>query len=99
MALGFVISRFALFVQLLTLQSSRAINPSDQTLSAFLGSIFILVGGLSILLASIQHKRFIATLSISDFPRGYSKQFAVALSIIIGILGVLLAGYLWVAGT
>jgi putative membrane protein len=98
MALGFVISRFGLFVQLLALQASKAKLNTNETLSALLGIVFILAGALAILFASIQHKSFIATLPITDLPKGYSKTFSITLSIIIGILGLLLAAYLWIAG-
>jgi putative membrane protein len=99
MALGFVISRFGLFVQLLTLQSSNSQIPKDETLSALIGVLFVLIGGFAIFLASIQHQRFVNSLPSSDLPASYSKRFTVSLSTIIGLLGVALAGYLWIAGT
>ncbi len=96
MALGFVISRFGLFVQLIALQSKRANIPPNISFSAVLGAIFIIVGALTIFFAAIQQKRFIATLPIADLPSRYSNNFAVLLSLFIGILGMVLAGYLLV---
>ena len=96
MALGFVVSRFGLFVQLLALQSQASVPHPRATLSAILGLAFVLVGSLAVLVAAVQHHRFAATLPQHDLPRAYSKTFAVALSIIVGLLGFVLAVYLFV---
>jgi hypothetical protein len=63
-------------------------------LAAGLGIAFVLVGTLTIVVAAVQHKRFIATLPQSDLPRAYSKSLAFVLSLLVGMLGVVLAGYL-----
>lgn len=95
MALGFVVSRFGLFVQLLATQS-QAPSPRVSSLSAALGVAFVIVGALAILASAVQHRRFVATLPRADLPRAYSRVFALLLSLIIGALGVVLAGYLLV---
>lgn len=96
MALGFVVSRFGLFVQLLATQSRDALPAPHSSLSANLGIVFVIVGTLVIVVASIQHQRFVATLSQADLPRAYSRAFAFLLSLLIGALGVVLASYLLV---
>jgi putative membrane protein len=85
-ALGFVVSRFGLFVQLLAAQSHA--SSSYSSLSAALGVAF------AILIAAIQHRSFIATLSPTDLPRTYSKAVALLLSLVVAALGLGLAGYL-----
>lgn len=95
-ALGFVVSRFGLFVQLLVIQSPGALPPSRPSLSAALGLAFVIVGALAIILAAFQHRRFVATLPQTDLPHAYSMDFAVVLSFVVGALGMVLAAYLFV---
>lgn len=95
-ALGFVVSRFGLFVRLLEMQSPRSVPTAQTSTSAALGVAFVIVGTLAIVVAAIQHQRFIATLPQVDLPRAYSRTFALALSLVVAALGVALAGYLLV---
>jgi putative membrane protein len=94
MALGFVVSRFGLFVQLLATQSQGASATARTSLSAGLGVAFVIVGALAIVVAAIQHQRFLATLPQADLPPSYSRAFALVLSLLVGALGMVLAGYL-----
>jgi len=96
-ALGFVVSRFGLFVQLLAAQSQGASPAARSLLPAALGVAFVIVGTLAIVVAAVQHQRFLATLPQADLPRAYSKAFAIVLSLLVGALGMVLAGYLLVA--
>ena len=98
-ALGFVVSRFGLFVQLLAVQSQAATSASAgrQSISAVLGVAFVLVGSVAIVAAVIQHHRFVATLPLVDLPPAYSRSFALVLSLVVAGLGVALAGYLLLA--
>jgi putative membrane protein len=93
-ALGFVVARFGLFVQLLGTQSDVAIASTHPRLSAGLGITFILAGTLSILLAAVQHRRFIKKLSATDLPPAYSKSYAILIALMVAGLGVALACYL-----
>jgi putative membrane protein len=95
-ALGFVVSRFGLFVRLLEMQSPGSVPTAQTSTSAALGVAFVIVGTLAIVVAAIQHQRFIATLPQVDLPRAYSRTFALALSLVVAALGVALAGYLLV---
>lgn len=95
--LGFVVSRFGLFIQLLGLQTQPPIPHANASISAILGICFVLIGSLSIALAAIQHKRFIASLKFEELPAVYSNTLAFALSIFVSILGLALACYLWIA--
>jgi len=92
-ALGFVVSRFGLFVRLLSVQSTAA-SAIHSTWSAALGVAFVVVGSLAIVVAAVQHRRFVATLPLADLPAAYSRVFALALSFLVGALGLVLAAYL-----
>jgi putative membrane protein len=94
--LGFVISRFGLFIQLLGLQVPSAAH-ADTSISTILGISFVFIGSLSIALAAIQHRRFVASLNFDQLPAIYSNKLAFALTIFVSILGFVLAGYLWIA--
>jgi len=96
-ALGFVVSRFGLFMRLLTVQTQPSSPASHTLLSAMLGVAFVAVGSLAIVVAAIQHRRFVATLPQDDLPRTYSKAFALVLSLVVAALGIALAGYLMLA--
>ena len=93
-AIGFVVARSGLFAQLLALQSQTPRSGDSLLLSAGLGIAFVVVGSLAILVAAIQHGRFVATLPPSDLPRAYSRSTAMVLSIVVAGLGVALAAYL-----
>jgi len=94
-AIGLVVSRFGLFMQFV-LRGSETLAPPGTSVdySAILGMAFVLVGSLSILLAAIQHKRYLATLSPIDLPPSYSRGFSLILAVIVATLGIALAGYL-----
>lgn len=94
MALGFVISRFGLFVRLLATQSSGTTANDHLHLSAIMGIAFVLAGSLAIIASAIQHHHFVATLPLTDLPTSYSKLFALLLSVAVALLGLALAGYL-----
>lgn len=93
MGLGFVVSKFGLFIRLLASQH-EAIAQDQHSVSAVLGVAFVLLGSTSIIAAAVQHHRFVTTIPKSDLPAGYSKNFSVALTVLIAALGICLAGYL-----
>jgi putative membrane protein len=96
--LGFVVARFGLFLRLLTLQSPvGAASQEHAATSAILGVLFVVAGATAILIATVQHRRFVLTLPHSDLPPSYNRSFAVVLSAAVGVLGVLLAAYLIVS--
>jgi putative membrane protein len=95
--LGFVVARFGLFLRLLSLERTPAVVQEHSATSAVLGVLFVFVGAIAILAATVQHRRFIATLPLIDLPGSYSRGFAIVLSTSVGILGLLLAAYLVVS--
>lgn len=94
MALGFVIARFGLFLELLSLQSPGGRPPGHAWISAALGIAFVLAGALASLVATVQHRRFVASLPLVDLPRPYSGAFGAAFGFFIGLVGLVLALYL-----
>ena len=94
MALGFVVARFGLFLRLLSLQAPQAAATAEHAASAILGVLFVAVGAIAILVSTVQHRRFVATLPLMDLPPSYNRGFAVFLSSAVGLLGFLLAAYL-----
>lgn len=94
MALGFMVARFGLFLQLLSLQSPGGRAHGATTLSAVLGIAFVLAGALASLVATVQHRRFVAKLPLADLPNSYSGAFGAAFGFFIGAVGLALAAYL-----
>ena len=94
MALGFVVARFGLFLHLLAAQSPVTSGHRDLGASAWLGVVFVVVGAAAILAATLQHRRYVRSLPRNDLPDSYNGGFALLLSAIVGILGLLLAVYL-----
>jgi putative membrane protein len=94
MGLGFVIAKFGLFVHIMSLQLPSEHAHPVSGLSAVLGIFFVLTGAIVTWIATIQHRRFVASLSDSDIPTGYSTTFASGFGVFMGLLGIVLAGYL-----
>lgn len=92
--LGFVVSRFGLFFQLVALQSAARAPRTDTLASGILGLSFVLFGAAAIAVATVQHGRFIATLPQHDRPAEYSRHWALWLSALVSIASLVLAGYL-----
>ena len=97
MALGFVIARFGLFLQLLALQAPGGRPPGPAWISAALGIAFVLAGALASLVATVQHRRFVSGLPQIDLPQSYSGAFGAAFGFFIAAVGLVLAVYLGVS--
>lgn len=67
-ALGFVVSRFGLFIQLFEAQLQSIPAVSHTSLSAFMGILFVITGSLTIVIAAVQHYRYISQLPQTDLP-------------------------------
>ena len=97
MGLGFVVARFGLFLRLLALQPQALPGREHSGISAILGVLFVVAGATAILVATVQHQRFVANLSQSDLPPSYGRAFSVVLGATVGVLGLILAAYLVVS--
>lgn len=94
-SLGFVVSRFGLFLRVLAVQLD--VKPgltSTHGYSNVLGIGLVLLGVACITVASIQHGRFIARLPEDACPAPYSRSWALWLSAMVALASVLLAVYL-----
>ncbi|PCI54512.1 MAG: hypothetical protein COB34_07710 [Methylophilaceae bacterium] len=94
--LGFVISRFGLFIQLLGMQPQLSAQHANALSTTILGISFVVMGSLVIATAAIQHKRFVRSLTLQQLPAAYSYTLAFAMSMFVAMLGMTLAAYLWV---
>ena len=94
--LGFLVSRFGLFIRLLAAQTQSA-SHLDGGISHVLGIVFVMLGAVCMAVAAIQHSRFIATIEECDRPAAYSRSWAIWMSALLAIAGLGLAGYLAVA--
>lgn len=92
-AIGVVLARFGLFLELLAAQAPATARTGTAG-SAVFGIAFVLLGALAIVAAVIQHRRFVATLPAIDLPAQYSRAFAVGLSLAVAVLGFGVAGWL-----
>lgn len=98
MGLGFVVSHFGLFVRLLAARAGET-STHGSIVSAALGVAFAIAGTLTVIVAVVQHQRFISALPETNLPRAYSGVVAVALSVLLSLLGIALAVYLLVTQT
>ena len=94
MAFGFVVARFGLFVHLLMLQAGGAPSASHVDISKPVGIALVLIGVGCFVLGAIQHRAYVSSLPPQDVPRTHSAAYPVALSVILALLGIVLAVYL-----
>lgn len=92
--LGFLVSRFGLFLRLVAAQGSSAHSATSQGYSNLIGISLVVLGALSIAAAAVQHGRFIATLPAVDRPARYSTTWAVWLAGLVAAVSAALAVYL-----
>lgn len=92
-AIGVVMARFGLFLELMAAQVPASAR-LGQAGSGIFGIAFVVLGALAIVVAVIQHRRFVATLQLVDLPAHYSRDFVVAVSLAVAALGFALAGWL-----
>lgn len=92
--LGFIVERFGLFMQLVAAQAPAAALRGDASVSSVLGIAFVLIGGGVILVATVQHGRFIATLPEIDRPAAYSRSWALWIGGFVALASFALALFL-----
>lgn len=93
--LGFVVSRFGIFLRLLHVQldPSRSVD-GGHAYSNLFGIALVILGSISMASAAIQHGRFVSALPESDRPARYSRTWALWISGMLTTASVLLAVYL-----
>jgi putative membrane protein len=97
MGVGFVVARFGLFLRMLRHESEQILPHWNTTL---LGTGFVVLGSLGIVVAGVQFKRFLRTLTPSERPPSYWIGFGMWYAFVMAALGLVLAAYLtWGLGT
>ena len=99
-ALGFVVARFGLFLDLAAASSSAAVSPGDNGshgISSLLGIALVLFGAGTILGALTNHRTFVRSLPPADRPDLPLPWLTPFVCLFAAVLGLLLAGYLAVS--
>lgn len=91
-ALGFVVARFGLFLNLLAV--SGGVREAPTGASDTLGIILVLAGSTIILGALHNHRQYIGTLPRDDIPKLAIAWLTSFLSLSVAAVGILLAVYL-----
>ncbi|MDX2227005.1 MAG: DUF202 domain-containing protein [Verrucomicrobiae bacterium] len=95
-ALGFAVSRFGLFLNLLAQHSpSSGFSPGAITLSNLIGIALVLVGTITILVSSLQHRNYLKTLTVDELPPQYHTGVTFFLSNSLVAIGLVIAVYLF----
>lgn len=92
MAFGFVVERFGLFLNVL---GRKGIILLEREISFYIGLTFILLSILLSVFAILQHRNVVVSLQPAEIPRGYNIWGAAIVNGIIGILGIILGGYIY----
>ncbi len=91
MALGFVIERFGLFMQLLEKKQVMAFH---RIFSLSIGAVFIGLATIILFYSIVQYRRALATLGPGEIPRGYNIHAGVITNGVVGLLGLALTVYI-----
>ena len=93
-ALGFVVERFGLFLALFAQQAGMVARPGHAVASNVIGTLLVVAGVAVIVLAAVQHVRFVRTLPDDDLPAGRGVDLAFVFAIAFALLGAALAAFL-----
>jgi putative membrane protein len=93
-ALGFVVSRFGLFLELLQASARPGLPPQPASwVSTALGVALVLLGSLAMLAALGNHVAYVRTLPERDVPRQPMRWLPVVACLAIAVAGIMLAAY------
>jgi inner membrane protein YidH len=93
MALGFVIDRFGLVER--TMASHPGVNVQTSTMSFVAGAGLVIVGALLAGVAAARYTHFTLRYRQSgDIHPGYGLEPAIVFTVVVGLMGALIAGYL-----
>ncbi len=95
MAFGFVIARFGLFLQIVSVQAPSVLLHPQSGASAVFGVALVAVGTVMILVSTWQYRKMIATLPVSDRPQYHSGGLLITFSsLLVALVGLALTVYL-----
>ena len=92
MAFGFVVERFGLFLNVL---GKKGIILMEREISFYVGLTFILLSILLSFFSILQHKNVVSSLQPAEIPKGYNLWGAAIVNGVVGVLGIILAGYIY----
>lgn len=93
MALGFVIDRFGLVVQTMTPHAGRIVHSS--TMSFVAGAGLVIAGALMAAVAAVRYTHFTRRYrQTGDTDPGYGLEPAIFFTVVVGLAGALIAGFL-----
>jgi putative membrane protein len=93
MALGFVIDRFGLVVRTMAPHVAKFIQPS--TFSFLAGAGLVIAGALMAVVAAVRYTHFVLRYrQTGDTEPGYGLEPAIFFTVVVGLAGALIAGYL-----
>ena len=95
MAFGFMIERFGLFVHMLLPQKGEMLQ---RGFSFWIGLAFILLGAFAAGAAIVQYRAVLRTLKPIEIPTGYRVNIGVFVNLIVTLLSLGLAIYLFIRG-
>ena len=95
MAFGFMIERFGLFVHMLLPQKGEMLQ---RGFSFWIGLAFILLGVFAAGAAIVQYRAVLRTLKPIEIPTGYRVNIGVFVNLIVTLLSLGLAIYLFIRG-
>jgi uncharacterized protein (DUF302 family)/uncharacterized membrane protein YidH (DUF202 family) len=93
MALGFVLARFGLFLQQFNLMRPD-VRTASYGFSRWFGTVLILLGVVVCLLALVRYLRLLAMMRKGARSFGNASALAVAVAVLLGILGLAMSYYL-----
>jgi putative membrane protein len=96
MAFGFVVARFGLFLRLLATQQGQGIPQAElhNHVSNAIGIALVLLGVGCMIVGAAQHRSYVSTLPPADVPRSHAAIYPISLSLMLALLGIVLAIYL-----
>lgn len=92
MAFGFLVERFGLFLEISGRPEFKAFQ---RHLSFIVGMAFITLASIIALASVAQHRQLLKTLRPTEIPAGYAVHMGMLTNAVVGILGILLALYLF----
>ena len=92
MGFGFLIERFSDFGLAL---SRHPEAPWRHLVAVVVGVLLILLGSGVAIAAGVAYRQFVAKLPPEDVPQGYWTGLGAVITFIVGMVGLLLAGYLF----
>jgi putative membrane protein len=93
MGFGFVVARFGVFLQELSASRGTTVS-SGHGLSLWFGTILILLGAATNILAGLQHANVMSRLRRGESLYSNRPSMGLLLSYILGLVGFVIAAYL-----